>query len=44
MPSAEYTTASAYRIQLKMRLSDWIILAVTVAATAGSIWLMLWQF
>lgn len=33
-----------YRIQLKMRLSDWIILAVTVAATAGSIWLMLWQF
>lgn len=27
-----------YRIQLKMRLSDWIILAVTVAATAGSIW------
>ena len=33
-----------YRIQLKMRLSDWIILAVTVAATTGSIWLMLWQF
>ena len=33
-----------YRIQLKMRLSDWIILAVTAAATTGSIWLMLWQF
>ena len=34
--------ARTYRVNLKMRVWDWIILCVTLAAIAGSIWLMLW--
>ena len=30
-----------YRVKLTMRVVDWLILVLTVAATAGSVWLML---
>ena len=33
-----------YRVNLTMRIADWIILAITVAATAVSVWLMTWLF
>jgi len=25
-----------------MRIADWIILVITIAATAGSVWLVTW--
>ena len=31
-----------YRVNLTMRIADWIILAITIAATAGSVWSMTW--
>ncbi len=35
-------TARTYRVNLRMRVWDWIILCVTLAAIAGSVGLMLW--
>ncbi len=34
--------ARTYRVNLKMRVWDWLILCATLAAIAGSVWLRLW--
>ena len=31
-----------YRVNLTMRIADWIILVIAIVATAGSVWLMTW--
>ena len=31
-----------YQVNLTMRIADWIILVIAIAATAGSVWLMTW--